>query len=559
MTEQNIASILDSIEEAYRKNRRNDVTSTLTTLIINSIASHSSLLDSFVVLYAAFVSSLHKIVGIEFAAYFVQHVVSEYERHRSELDGEPVDVNQESTRGKECSNLIVLLSELYNFQVVSCVLVYDLIRGLLDGELSEFNVELLLKIVRNSGQQLRQDDPSALKDIIQIVQNTISDGDEILSSRTRFMVETLTNLKNNKLKRNVTQNQGGDAVERMKKFLTGLGKTRHVVAHEPLRVSLQDLHAAETKGKWWLVGAAWGGDPLVDRQQQATPAVAVTADTDGGDSSLVKLARKQGMNTAIRRSIFIVLMSSDDYVDACDRLSQLNLTEVQQREIVRVLLHCCGNEKTYNPYYALVCQHLCRSSHSYKITLQFCLWDFLRDLGESSVGGQAVIKNLKEDEDGFGLKSISQTRLRNVAQAYGWWIARDSVSLTILKARGSPPLSRPSTHVFQPVDFTTLKPQSFKFLKELVVQVFICSQSVTPVLSAAGIPMSRNRAPVEEIFLKASRIETLAMGLVYFLTEAFRRVADDAEIDDAATPLVRWAAGLAKETLRTGVDIGQTM
>lgn len=32
-----------------------------------------------------------------------------------------------------------------------------------------------------------------------------------------------------------------------------------------------------------------------------------------------------------------------DYVDACERLSQLNLTEVQQREIVRVLLHCCGN------------------------------------------------------------------------------------------------------------------------------------------------------------------------------------------------------------------------
>jgi nucleolar MIF4G domain-containing protein 1 len=41
------------------------------------------------------------------------------------------------------------------------------------------------------------------------------------------MIETLTNLKNNKSKRNVTQNQGGAAVERMKKFLSGLSKTRH--------------------------------------------------------------------------------------------------------------------------------------------------------------------------------------------------------------------------------------------------------------------------------------------------------------------------------------------
>ncbi|KAJ7285115.1 hypothetical protein C8J57DRAFT_1290481 [Mycena rebaudengoi] len=538
MTEQNISSILDGIEEIYRKHRRNDVTSTLTRLIVDGISSHSSLLDSFVVLYAAFVSSLHKIIGIEFAAYFVQQVVSAFEQHYTNLkDGETVPANatETSTSGKECSNLIVLLSELYNFQVISCVLVFDIIRDLLETDLSEFSVELLLKIVRNSGQQLRQDDPSSLKDIIQIVQNKISDHDEALSSRTRFMVETLTNLKNNKVKRNATLNQGREAVERMKKFLSGLGKNRKVMAHEPLRVSLQDLHSAESKGKWWLVGAAWAGDPLVDRQDEA-PKTAASEEptTDIGNINLLKLARKQGMNTDIRRSIFVVLMSSDDYVDACERLSQLSLTEVQQREIVRVLLHCCGNEKSYNPYYTLVCQHLCRSSHSYKITLQFCLWDFLRDLGEVTVGGAEVIKNLKEDE-GFDVKNISTTRMRNVAKAYGWWIAKDSVTLAVLK----------------PIDFTDLKPQSRDFLKELLIQVFVCSQVATPVVANA-VPATRNRGPVEDIFIKASRIETLAMGLVFFLTEAFRDVE---AMEEGTRKMVKWASGVAKDTLRTGVDV----
>ncbi|KAJ7274276.1 MIF4G/MA4 domain-containing protein [Mycena haematopus] len=552
MTEQNIASILDSIEEIYRKHRRNDVTSTLTTLIVDGISSHSSLLDSYVVLHAAFVSSLHKIVGIEFAAFFVQRVVSEYEQHYAELKDAPdqatvVPDNPQtgaSTSGKECSNLIVLVSELYNFQVISCVLVFDIIRGLLDADLSEYSIELLLKIVRNSGQQLRQDDPSALKDIIQIVQTKISDNDEALGSRTRFMIETLTNLKNNKLKRNTTLNQGGDAVERMKKFLTGLSKSRHVMAHEPLRVTLQDLHSAESKGKWWLVGAAWGGDPLVDRQhdaptQQEQPKV---LNGDSGNTALLKLARKQGMNTDIRRSIFVILMSSDDYVDACERLSQLSLTEVQQREIVRVLLHCCGNEKSYNPYYALVCQHLCCSSHGYKITLQFCLWDFLRDLGEANVGGAEVLKNLKDDQDndgggGFDVKSISGTRIRNVARAYAWWIAKDCVALGILK----------------PVDFTALKPQSREFLKELMVQLFVSSQVAAPVITGFPTTTTRNRGPVEEIFIKASRVEALAMGLVYFLTEAFRDVDD--EMPDGMKKLVNWASGVAKDTLRTGVDV----
>lgn len=46
-------------------------------------------------------------------------------------------------------NLIVLISELYNFQVISCVLVYDIIRNLLERDLSELGVELLLRIVRS--------------------------------------------------------------------------------------------------------------------------------------------------------------------------------------------------------------------------------------------------------------------------------------------------------------------------------------------------------------------------------------------------------------------------
>jgi nucleolar MIF4G domain-containing protein 1 len=48
------------------------------------------------------------------------------------------------------------------------------------------------------------------------------------------MVETLMNLKNNKVKKvAAAQSQGGDAMERMKKFLSGLSKTRTGKTHLP--------------------------------------------------------------------------------------------------------------------------------------------------------------------------------------------------------------------------------------------------------------------------------------------------------------------------------------
>ena len=82
-----------------------------------------------------------------------------------------------------------------------------------------------------------------------------------------------------------------------------------MTSHEPLRVSLNDLRDADTKGKWWLVGAAWRGNPLVDRLESRKPEPDTV--TNSAESDLLKLARKQGMNTDIRRSVFVTVMSSD--------------------------------------------------------------------------------------------------------------------------------------------------------------------------------------------------------------------------------------------------------
>ena len=51
------------------------------------------------------------------------------------------------------------------------------------------------------------------------------------------MLETLNNLKMNKVKRLGTQNQSGEAVERLKKFLSGLNKKRHGL------ISILPLHS----------------------------------------------------------------------------------------------------------------------------------------------------------------------------------------------------------------------------------------------------------------------------------------------------------------------------
>jgi nucleolar MIF4G domain-containing protein 1 len=144
---------------------RVDVTTILTTTIISSIADHASLLDHHVVLHAALVAALYRTVGVDFgpymkaivysrslntfaAAYCVQEAVSSYLSYYRATQS-PDWLQDEEIKGKECTNLMVLLCELYNFQVIACVLMYDMIRVLLGSVVSEMDVEILLKILRS--------------------------------------------------------------------------------------------------------------------------------------------------------------------------------------------------------------------------------------------------------------------------------------------------------------------------------------------------------------------------------------------------------------------------
>ena len=89
-----------------------------------------------------------------------------------------------------------------------------------------------------------------------------------------------------------------------------------------------------------------------------------------------------------------------------------------------------SQEKTYNPYYTLVAHRMGTKSHSFQITLQYCLWDFLRELGEKTVGGEELVKTITDDG---ALAKVSARRVSNLAKLYAWCVAKDVLSMAIFK------------------------------------------------------------------------------------------------------------------------------
>ena len=67
-------------------------------------------------------------------------------------------------------------------------------------------------------------------------------------------------------------------------------------------------------GKWWLVGASWKDNMVGSESKHQKKQVKMASDLRKDQSlhdALLKLARKQGMNTDVRRSIFVTIMSAE--------------------------------------------------------------------------------------------------------------------------------------------------------------------------------------------------------------------------------------------------------
>ncbi|XP_005798637.1 nucleolar MIF4G domain-containing protein 1 [Xiphophorus maculatus] len=366
LSEANMASICGQLEELYMSCSRKDMNDTLTDVLLAACVTPTLMPDRLLMEHVLLVSILHYAVGLEVGAHFLETVVRQFD-----------EVYKNSSEDKECDNLIAIIAHLYNFQLVHSVLIFDILK-LLVGTFSEKDIELVLFVLRNVGFALRKDDALALKELISDAQRKASDiGTRFKDqTRVRFMLETMLALKNNDMRK--IPGYDPEPVERLRKLQRTLIRSSAGGSDLKLRVSLENILKAEQVGRWWIVGSSWSGAPMINKHDDTTSKQ--SAAEGQFSQKVLELARKQRMNTEVRRNIFCVLMTSEDYLDAFEKLLRMGLKDKQEREIVHVLMDCCLQEKTFNAFYAVLGEKFCSQDRRFQMTFQFCLWDKFKEL-----------------------------------------------------------------------------------------------------------------------------------------------------------------------------------
>ena len=157
------------------------------------------------------------------------------------------------------------------------------------------------------------------------------------------------------------------------------------------------------------------------------------------------------MNTDARRDIFCSMMSSEDYLEATERLLKLDLARVTQhkhREVAFVVLACCLKEKAaFNPFYSQLTEKLCAVDRKYRMAAQYAVWDKVKELSD-----------LKPHE------------AKNLASFVAKLIGGEALSLSSLKV----------------IEFADLNKDTVKFLKRVVTDLLERSDPYRPFVSIAG-------------------------------------------------------------------------
>lgn len=432
LSEANIISIVDEFDKLYQTNPRQDVSAVLVASLLTAFCIRSALQNTFIILHAALVAAIYKIQGADFGAYVVSQTMESFDIYNSKTEA----------HGKEALNLLSLLANFFTFGVVSSALVYDYIRLLLS-EFDENNAELLLRVVRDCGPQLRSDDPTALKGIVQIMNETsakLALEGQTVNIRTRVMMDAITDLKNNKTRQATHANGStGEHLTRMRKALGSLNN-RQLRGTEPLGITRHDILNSNKKGKWWLVGASWKGHdsdsagPLTLSRSQSILATTnppdVDFDLDPDEIDYSALSRHYKFTTPTHRSLFTAILSATDATDALARISKLRLTRKQEPEIPKVLLRLCRAEPNFNAYYAILARLLLREQRRYKFAFEVTLWKFFEEIGENTASLDEAEDYENDAEWGA---NVQLHEISNVAQLFATLISRQVLNLDVLK------------------------------------------------------------------------------------------------------------------------------
>ena len=146
----------------------------------------------------ALISSLHNIFDNYFFSKIIEKLIKITKKLCEELSNDKKDDNHQPLK-----YLMMIWSYFYVFESISVEFIYGVLKYLLEF-MNDTILEILIIFVQNIGAKIRADNPTILKDLIELISQKFEEkkNDEEFTKKSKFLILTLNDIKLNKMKTN---------------------------------------------------------------------------------------------------------------------------------------------------------------------------------------------------------------------------------------------------------------------------------------------------------------------------------------------------------------------
>ncbi|KAK5556701.1 pre-mRNA-splicing factor cwc22 [Exophiala xenobiotica] len=302
-----------------------------------------------------------------------------------------------------CISSTTFIAHLCNQQVAHETVAAQLLLLLLHKPTDD-SVEIAVGLTREVGQHLEEmSQPIALA-VFDQFRSILHEAD--IDKRTQYMIEVLFQVRKDRYKDNPAIREELDLVEEEDQITHQVDLDDDIDTQDTLNIFKFDPEWEEHEEAYRKLKAEILGEDSGDEEEgESGSDVESTDDEEAEQERAIEI--KDQTNTDLvnlRRTIYLTIMSSLDFEEACHKLMKVQLPAGQEPELPSMIIECCSQEKTYSKFFGLVGERFAKLNR---------LWT---DLFE-----QAFAKYYDT------IHRYETNRLRNIARFFGHLLSTDAI------------------------------------------------------------------------------------------------------------------------------------
>lgn len=308
-----------------------------------------------------------------------------------------------------CHSSTTFIAHLINQQVAHEMLAAQILLLLLHKPTDD-SVEIAVGLTKEVGQHMEEMNSQIALAVYDQFRSILHEAD--IDKRVQYMIEVLFQVRKDKYKNNPALKEELDLVEEEDQITHSPSLEDQLNTEEGTNIFKFDSEweaneEAYRKFKAEVLGEESGSEDEEDEDDEDA------SDEDASEDEAEKeMEIKDQSNTDLvnlRRSIYLTIMSSGGFEEACHKLMRINLPAGREDELPSMIIECCSQERTYNKFFGLIGERFCKLNR---------LW---RELFESMFAKYYDT-----------IHRYETNRLRIIAQFFGHLVSSDAIGWHVL-------------------------------------------------------------------------------------------------------------------------------